>query len=298
MPARPLSSSGVLGAFLVALAAVDWGLSSVLVRYLLVTYAIDPLALTSVRTGIASATMFGFMHVRRRTSPRAYLRDVMTIGAIGTLTLGVSHGTFTLAIFTVGASIASLLNYTAPAFVVIAAWLLLRERIGYAKLIALCACAVGVILITRPWEDQASNLPFLGVVFGIVSGMAYAGFTLAAKVLAPRYGADRLIAVGLAFASLELGLASAGSFPHLFGLLDRLWYWFLFLGVVQTLGGWLLYTAGLRRIQASATSLIATLEPVTATAVSAALLGESLDPLQLAGAAAILIGAVIAARSV
>lgn len=280
-----------------ALAAIDWGLSSVAVRYVLITYHLDPLALTAVRTAIASATMIGLLYLRKQPSAVMSWKHLAAIAAIGLLTLGVSHGTFALAIYTVGVSVATLLNYTAPAFVIVAARILFRERMKVERLAALAACLTGVALIAEPWRTTGSSLPLMGLIFGIASGAAYAGFTLSAKGLAPRFGSDRLIAVGLAFASLELGALSWNSLPNLFAQIDQIWYWLIFLGVVQTLGGWLLYTAGLKRIEASTASLLAMLEPVAALAVSAVALGELLNPIQLTGAFAILTGAIVTSRT-
>jgi drug/metabolite transporter (DMT)-like permease len=273
--------------------------SSVVVRYLFINYALDPLALTAVRTAIASATMIGLLNLRGRQLPAAMWswKDIITIAGVGLLTLGVSHGTFALAIYTVGVSIATLLNYTAPAFVVVAARILFGESIGLAKTVALAACGIGIILITEPWQASGHSLPWLGILFGVISGVAYAGFTISAKGLGPRFGSDRMIAFGLAFASLELAALSLQRLPDLLRQIDRLWYWLIFLGVVQTLGGWILYTAGLKRIQASVASLLATLEPVAAISVSALVLGEALNPVQLAGALAILAGAIVTSRA-
>ncbi len=282
---------------MVAAAAIDWGISSVVVRYLFLTYGLDPLALTAVRTAIASATMVGLLQLRKRSAWAVSWRDLAVISLIGLLTLGVSHGTFALSIYLVGVSVATLMNYTAPAFVVVAARILFGEPIGPAKLAALAACIAGVALIGQPWQSDRTALPLLGVLLGITSGAAYAGFTLSAKGLGPRYGSDRLITFGLAFASVGLAALSINGLPALLAQIDRLWPWLIFLGVVQTLGGWLLYTAGLRRVEASTASLLATLEPVTAISVSALALGEALTPPQLLGALAILAGAVVTSRA-
>ncbi len=58
--------------------------------------------------------------------------------------------------------------------------------------------------------------------------------------------------------------------------------------------GWLLITVSLPRLQAVATSLLLTLQPVATVVLAAILLGEDPSPLQLVGVAAILAGLMVA----
>ena len=58
--------------------------------------------------------------------------------------------------------------------------------------------------------------------------------------------------------------------------------------------GWLLITVSLPRLQAVATSLLLTLQPVATVVLAAILLGEDPSPLQLMGVAAILAGLIVA----
>ena len=73
-------------------------------------------------------------------------------------------------------------------------------------------------------------------------------------------------------------------------------FWLLMLAVVPTLGGGVAFNAALRRIPASNASIVATLEPVIATLLGWAFLGERLEPLQLVGAGLILAAVVILQR--
>jgi DME family drug/metabolite transporter len=68
------------------------------------------------------------------------------------------------------------------------------------------------------------------------------------------------------------------------------------LSVVCTFGGYLAYAHGLRRLSPSRAATIATLEPVVAMATAYAVWGESLPPVALLGAVAVVAGIVASAR--
>jgi drug/metabolite transporter (DMT)-like permease len=77
----------------------------------------------------------------------------------------------------------------------------------------------------------------------------------------------------------------------------RLWGMFFALGMLSTLLPFALFTAGLRRLPAPETGILATLEPVVAVLSAATFLGEGLRSLQWLGAALVLAAAVLASRS-
>ncbi len=200
------------------------------------------------------------------------------------------------AIEAVGAGLSTVLGNTQVVLVGLIAWLLFRERPALSALAAIPIALVGIVLISGAFEDGAyGDNPLLGVLLGVLTGIAYSGF-----LLTLRHGAgdDRRVAgplfdATLATAALVLpfGLAT-GDLDFVPGLESQLWLVVLALST-QVLG-WLLITVSLPRLPAAVTSLLLTLQPVAAVVFAAILLGEDPSPLQLVGAAAILLGLVVA----
>jgi drug/metabolite transporter (DMT)-like permease len=79
-------------------------------------------------------------------------------------------------------------------------------------------------------------------------------------------------------------LLQAGSYPA------AAWFWILGLALVPSLGGYALYTLGLRDLPASQASIIATWEVVTAAFLGWVIFSEHLTPIQLLGATFVCFG--------
>ena len=200
------------------------------------------------------------------------------------------------AIEAVGAGLATVLGNTQVVLVGLIAWVLFRERPGRAALLAIPIAMLGIVLISGALEEGAyGDNPPLGVVFGLLTAIAYSGF-----LLTLRHGAgdQRRVAGPLFDATLAsmvlilpVGLAS-GDLDFMPGLESSLWL--IVLALSSQVLGWLLITVSLPRLPAVGTSLILTLQPVATVALAAILLGENPSPLQLLGAGAILAGLVVA----
>ena len=200
------------------------------------------------------------------------------------------------AIEAVGAGLATVMGNTQVVLVGLIAWLLFRERPSAAALGAIPIAMLGIVLISGVLEDGAyGENPPLGVVLGVLTGIAYSGF-----LLALRHGAgDRLRVAGPLFDAtlasmllvLPVGVIS-GRLDFAPGLEAQLWL--ILLALSSQVLGWLLITVSLPRLQAVATSLLLTLQPVATVVLAAILLGEDPSPLQLVGVAAILAGLMVA----
>src|SRR5829696_1309146 len=83
------------------------------------------------------------------------------------------------AIEQVGAGLATVLGNTQVVLVALLAWAVLRERPPNGALAAIPVVGVGVLLISGALEEGAyGSNPALGAVFGVLTGIAYAGFLL------------------------------------------------------------------------------------------------------------------------
>jgi len=195
----------------------------------------------------------------------------------------------------VGAGLATVLGNTQVLLVGLVAWILYRERASLPVLAAIPVALGGVVLISGVLEEGAyGDDPALGVLFGLLTGVAYTGF-----LVALRHGASRdrvagpLLDATLASAlltipvGLALGELDFAPPPSAVG-------WLLVLALSSQVLGWLLITVSLPRLPAVVTSVLLTLQPVMAVAFAAILLSEDPSPLQLVGVAAILGGLLLA----
>jgi drug/metabolite transporter (DMT)-like permease len=190
----------------------------------------------------------------------------------------------------VGAGLATVLGNTQVVLVGVLAWVLYREKPAAPLLVAIPIAMGGVVLISGVLEDGAYGAnPSLGVLFGILTGIAYTGFLLALRhgssdlrrVAGPL--CDATIAAALLTIPVGLALGELDFWPS-----ASAQGWLLVLALSSQVLGWLLITVSLPRLPAVVTSVLLTLQPVCSVIFSAILLSENPSRLQLLGVAAIL----------
>lgn len=199
----------------------------------------------------------------------------------------------------VGAGLATVLGNTQIVLVGVLAWLIYRERPAGPLLAAIPIAMGGIVLISGVLEDGAyGDDPQLGVIYGVLTGVAYTGF-----LLTLRHGASdlRRVAGPLADATLASALLTIPA-GLVIGDLDffpsaSAQGWLIVLALSSQVVGWLLITVSLPRLPAVLTSVLLTLQPVLSVIFAGALLGESPSSLQLAGVVAILSGLLLASAA-
>lgn len=202
------------------------------------------------------------------------------------------------AIGDVGAGLATVLGNLQVAFVPLVAWTVLGERPGARVLATLPLVLLGIVLISGALERGAYGAhPTHGVLFGIATGVSYAGFIL---VLRSGGGDLRRPAGPLFDATLVAALAAAAG-GLVLGEADFLptWPghgWLALLALSSQVMGWLLITSSLPRLPAAQTSILLTLQPVGSVLLGVAIFSEAPSGLQLVGVGAILAGLVLVAR--
>lgn len=200
------------------------------------------------------------------------------------------------AIAAVGAGIATVLGNLQVVFVGLIAWWLLHERPGPRLVAAVPVVLVGVVLISGVvGADAYGDDPAMGVVFGVGTSIAYAGFLL----LLRRGSHDLRRAAGPLFdATAVAAVVSIAMGPWSGGIdLVPAWPahgWLVALALTSQVVGWLLIAVSLPRVPAVLTSVILLLQPVASVLLAAAVLAERPSPLQLLGCVIVLAGVVAA----
>ena len=200
------------------------------------------------------------------------------------------------AIDQVGAGLATVLGNTQVVLVGLLAWALLGERPQRSSLAAIPVVGLGVILISGALEQDAygSNPP-LGALYGLLTGIAYAGFLLTLR----EGSRDLRRPAGPLFAATVASALGCAAIGLVVGDLDLTpsWSatgWLILLALSSQVVGWLLISTSLPRLPAAVTSILLTPQPVCSVAFAALIVDESPSLLQLAGATCILAGLVIA----
>ncbi|HEU0052412.1 MAG TPA: EamA family transporter [Longimicrobium sp.] len=258
-----------MGYVYIVLAAVLWGLIGPASRFAL-RDGVDPLEIAFWRAVIAAACFGAHAVALRRT--RIARRDLPAVIVFGLLGVSLLYAAVFLAVRHGGAALASVLLYTAPVWVAVLAALFLHERMTGRKLLAVFLAMAGVAGIATASGGSGIRLTAPALFWGLLSGWAYALFYLFGKRYFDRYPAATLFMYALPVGALGL-LPLVDFRPKT----PVAWTAIVFLAVVPTYASYLLYSAGLRRVEATRAATVATIEPVVA-AVSAYLVwGERMS---------------------
>ena len=227
-----------------------------------------------------------------RALPR---RDVGIALALGAIVYSAQAGGYFAPLQRLDASLLSLLLYTFPTIVTVAAIALGRERANRRTAAALALASTGLVLVLA--GAGAGALDPLGTALALGAAVVYSAYILTSEGVVARVGplalstlvctgaATTLTLTAAAFGDLDPGSVSAAGFGWLAGI-----------AIVSTVGAVALFFAGLQRVGPTAASILSTLEPVVTVGLAFLVFGESLGPAQLAGGALVLI-AVLAVRA-
>jgi drug/metabolite transporter (DMT)-like permease len=196
----------------------------------------------------------------------------------------------------VGAGLATVLGNVQVVLVPIAAWLFLSERPGAKVAAAVPVVLIGVVLISGVIGEGAyGSDPALGVLFGVLTAVAYSGFllTLRAGSADVRRSAGALFHATLASALVVLPAGWLLGELELQTSWESFW-WLLTLALTSQVLGWLLIAAALPRAPAALSSVVLTLQPVAAVLLAMLLVDEDPSAVQLVGVAVVVAGIILA----
>ncbi len=201
------------------------------------------------------------------------------------------------AIEDVGAGLATVLGNLQVVVVPFVAWAVLGERVQVRILAALPLVCSGVLLISGALESGAyGDNPTRGVMFGLLTGLTYAGFLLVLRhagsdlrrTAGPLFDTTLVSTVAAVIAGVAVGDADLVPSWPAHG-------WLVLLALSSQVLGWLLIASSLPRLPAALTSVTLTIQPVGSVLLGVLLLGEEPTALQLVGVACIVAGLVAVA---
>jgi len=219
-------------------------------------------------------------------------RDVGIALALGAVGYSAQAGAYFAALQRLDAGLLSLLLYTFPAMVTVAAVALGRERASRRKAGALVVASAGLILVLA--GAGAGALDPVGALLGVTAAVVYTTYILTSAGVAERVGPLLLSALVCTGAATTLTLATVFEGDlHLGDVSAAGFGWLAGIAVVSTVGAVSLFFAGLKRVGPTTASILSTAEPVTTVVLAFLAFGESLGPVQLAGGALVLAAALV-----
>lgn len=266
-----------------------WGLMGIFVRKL-GTYGFSSLQIACLRILFGAALFLAITGIFRRELLKIRLRDVGLFLGMGLLSLLLFTVCYFTTIHLASLSVAAILLYTSPIWVMLLSAVCFREKITGRKLLCAAMAFGGCVLVSG--IGSAASLSPVVIVTGLMSAVGYGLYSIFGTFALRKYQPLTVTTYAFLFgaagaailckpAEIVTVIASA---PNPAGLV-------LFLIVtafVTAVLPYLLYTVGLSHMRASAAAIMASIEPVVATAAGALVFGEGLTIPAFAGIALVL----------
>lgn len=276
-------------AFTVA-GGVLWGLNGTCAKFLMDTYAIDPLWFACLRELSACWLFLAFAWVRNRESLAAAVRSpraLLQIFGVSLTAILFSQVAYLEAIAWTNSATATVLQSLSTAMVLVVVCVRMRRLPKRREAIGVVMALVGTFLVATGGNPGSLSLPVGGLVWGGLCAAAAACLAILPARQMRQWG--NLVVNGLAFLMSGLVLAVLYRPWEHMPQLDLLAVVLLAACVVLgTFCAYGLYLQGVKEAGSLRASLLSTVEPLTATVATVFLLGTPLSVADLVGFALIL----------
>jgi drug/metabolite transporter (DMT)-like permease len=278
------SPAQLQGALLVAASAAAFGALPIFAR-LAYGAGVDLYGVLVPRFAIGATVLALIALWRGARWPRGRtLLAVLAMGAVGYT--GQSFLYFS-ALKHADASLVALLLYSFPFIVAVLAALFLGERLDAARVAALLLASAGLAMTIGGGTGTPP-----GIALALGAALVYAVYivvgTRVLRDVDPLAAASLICAGAAASYAVLAGVAAlSGDGPRLPATAAG-WLPVVSLALVSTALAIAAFFAGLRRLGATLTSVISTLEPVVSVTAAAVVLGERVSPLQALGGAIVI----------
>jgi drug/metabolite transporter (DMT)-like permease len=283
-----------------AVAAISlWGISFIAIKLALAE--VSAVTLIVLRFAIG-ALVVGAVAWRRGEFTRLAWRDLPVLAGVGAVGITLQQLLQVSGQASAEASVAAFLASTAPAFTVLIAALLLRERVRPWQVLGVGLATAGAALVATngDWAGLArGHFGAPGNILVLASSVVWALLTILSKRAVSGRPAT-VVTAGMFFFgalfALPLFVAKEG-WRELPRVSPAGWGAILFVSFVCTAAAYLINTHALKRLSAARVAAVQNIEPLVAVAAAGLLLNEAVTLPMLVGGAAILAGVYFAERT-
>lgn len=278
--------------FFILLAGILWGTIGLFIR-VLNAKGMESMDIVMIRAIVTTILLFIYLFIYDKSLLKIRGKDIWCFLGTGLCSIVFFNYCYFKSITLTSLSIAAVLLYTAPAIVMVLSVILFQEKVTLQKMIALIATFLGCMFVTGV-IGSAQSLNAFGILVGLGSGFGYALYSIFS-----RYALER------GYHSLTISFytflfAMVGTFP--FSNLTKIRtvclqspsmiFFCLIFGLFSTVIPYIVYTTGLKEMENSKASIIASIEPVTASLMGVLLYHERLEGFELLGVV-LVIGSII-----
>ena len=276
------------------LAASIWGGMYVVSKVVMQT--IPPFMLITSRLVLGIVVLF--MIILSRGGLNIKRRSFWQVFWVGTIGYGISLGFQFVGTNLSTAANGSLVTSATPAFVLLFAAIILREKITLKRITALALATLGVVAVIDPRTAQIEPGLFWGNVSLVFAAITWALYSVLIRKVTREVDVlttSMVAFIGGLIVSVPLSIIEFNS-VGVGEITPAILAGILFLGIISTALAMFLWNTAFAELPAGTASLTFFAQPVVGTILGVIFLGDKITPMFIAGGILIGLGILISAR--
>jgi len=262
--------------------SVIWGMAFVAIKATVTE--LSPINLALMRWLIAAIPFAALLPLIGRPKAKFQRRDLPRLLVVALANVAGYHLSLNYAETMLSAGLSALLIAFGPIFIVILSYFLLREKAGRRIFYGLALATAGAVVLSFGSISANDFSSFAGISEALVTALCYALFAVLGKPLVQKYGsAPTTILAGLVGTAMMTPLLSWSFVDQAASLSFYGWLSVLYLGLLSTVFGYLLFYTMVSRGAVSRLSIQLYLIPVVSVIGGASLLAEQVTPAVIVG---------------
>jgi drug/metabolite transporter (DMT)-like permease len=290
MPGNQRGRMAAVGS--VVAAALLWSSSYAVTKKVLAE--VGPLTIGAIRFTLAAGILFVVVRLRREgAAGRPGRRQRRAMYGTGLLGITVYFVLENIGVQLSVASDAALIVATYPLMTMVLERVVLRIRVPAHRIGGVLLAGAGAALVVRNGSEVGGSARWAGDLLLLAAGLAWAGYNIVTKQAGLTENAVTLTYYQTLAGAAGFLVVSLVEIPQwrMPGPADALLL--VYLAAACSVGGFLFYNYGLRRMTSSAAVNILNLVPVCGVISAVLIDGETVRPIQLIGGAVIIAGVSI-----
>ena len=270
-------------------AGVLWGTISVFLKSLS-SSGLSLIQITACRAIFSSFFLFVYFFVKDKNLLKIKLKDIWMFVGTGVVSLTFFSLCYFSTILESGASIAVILLYTSPIFILLLSAILFKEKITKIKLFALILTFVGCIFVTGIGGEN--HLSAKGLFIGLCAGFGYALYSIFSRFALKKYKPLTVTFYTFVFSSISL-LPFCNIVEICSSFSEKSLLFLIGIALVCTVLPYIFYTFGLSGLETGKAAILVTVEPLVGSLIGIFVWKENLDMLKLIGIIMIFIAVIL-----
>lgn len=268
--------------FAIIFAGILWGIISVFIKKLS-SFGFDSMQIAFLRMAFSAPIFSVVMLIHNPSFFKINFKDIWMFIGTGIISIVLFNFLYFYAMIHSQASIAVVLLYTSPVFVMLLSSVIFKEKVTLNKVISLVLTFAGCVFVTGVFSGSYSVTPIV-IVSGLGSGLFYALYTIFGRFALNKYNSMTVTAYTFIFGLIgSIPFAGINKTVNVIFRNPEIVVWCIGIAVLCTVLPYFLYTWGLERMESGKAAILVAVEPLVGALVGMLFFGESRDLIKIIG---------------